>query len=1023
MPTEIDSLQIKIETQSSNAAKGIEDLIVSLGKLKNVKYGNELQKLSVALRPLSNLKLTGFKNAMDGLAKVPNISKSLDASTINAFATSCNKLSTALSPLAEKMAQVGGAFSVLPSVVKKTTQAMDAYSKEAEEGATSSGKFGNILDDVRTKIGGITVMLHQAGQTVGQWINNSNDYIENVNLFTVSMGEYAGEAMEYAKRINELMGVDLSEFIRNQGIFMSMATGFGLASDKAYEMSKGLTELSYDLSSFFNISLDAVGDGAFAKVQSGIAGELEPLRRLGFALSEASLQEVAYAHGIDLSIEKMTESQKAMLRYTAMVEQAADMGAIGDMARTLITPSNAIRILKQQFTELTRALGNLFIPILIKVLPYLQALTKVLTTAIQKLAVFFGFEMPTIDYSGMDKVSDSAVSTSEGLGEAAENAKKLKSQMLGIDELNVISKDEGSSAGAGGASGNGYGSDLGLDVSSIWDESILSKIESDVDSLIPKMEKLAKVLGIVSGALVSIKIGGWIKQLATFLGGTTLFANLKKFASALKETKKFLPAISTAFPGLASALTTLGGGSLGLGLGIVAAAIVAIGLAIYYAKENFDLVKATFSDFFDENIAPKIDEIKESFQHMGEVLKPIGDFFKPIIDSVKKFSKEVLGIKSLGDVFEFIGGVIFHTLGGIVAGAFSAAMNMIKGFVKIIEGSVDIVAGVVKIIVGIFKGDFTEVKEAVSQVIDGVKKVFEGLWDTSMIGYLTGFVGGVVDYFESLWKNIMEGDGAIPKLMNDISAAFELMWKNTVQWFAKNVAPKFTREFWIKTLDGLKTGFIAMLDIVKSVISGKWDGIKDWFNTSVKPWFTKEKWTSLFSGIKEGFSQVIKDALNNGIEKLNEFIGWVNDKLSFEIKGKSIGGQTIPLPEPFNDIDIPKIKLWEKQTITLATIPQITKRYADGGFIEDGLFTMNRGEIAGKFNNGKSVVANNEQIIAGISEGVYSAVVAAMRNAGGSNGEQNVNVYLDGKQIYSSVKKTETERGKQLFGNQLGYNF
>jgi hypothetical protein len=81
---------------------------------------------------------------------------------------------------------------------------------------------------------------------------------------------------------------------------------------------------------------------------------------------------------------------------------------------------------------------------------------------------------------------------------------------------------------------------------------------------------------------------------------------------------------------------------------------------------------------------------------------------------------------------------------------------------------------------------------------------------------------------------------------------------------------------------------------------------------------------------------------------------------------------------------------------------------------------MNRGEIAGKFTGGKSVVANNQMIIEGIAAGVYSAVVAAMNDTNGGN-SQNINVYLDGKQIYASVKKTEAERGVSLMGNQLGY--
>jgi hypothetical protein len=209
---------------------------------------------------------------------------------------------------------------------------------------------------------------------------------------------------------------------------------------------------------------------------------------------------------------------------------------------------------------------------------------------------------------------------------------------------------------------------------------------------------------------------------------------------------------------------------------------------------------------------------------------------------------------------------------------------------------------------------------------------------------------------------------------------------------------------------------------IKTWASNGWNAVTKWFDTSVKPWFTKEKWAEVFSGIKEGLISTFTNAINSGIDKLNEFIRWINDKMSFTIPGFSIGGGSIDVPEWLGggSFSIPSVG-WDSRNVTLISLSEISK-FADGGFIEDGLFTMNRGEIAGKFNNGKSVVANNEQIIAGISEGVYSAVVAAMGN-GGNRENQNINVYLDGKQIYSSVKKTESERGKQIFGNQLGYGY
>ena len=340
MPTEIDSLQIKIESQASGAAKGIDELVASLSNLKTApavkNLGNSLKKLSTslesfnmsssgvkkladlaeALKPLNGLKMPN----LNSLTKLAEITKALDDTTIDAFATSCQKLAVAVTPLATQMQPISSAFANMPRNVTKTVSAMNSYTKSATTAVPATEKLSKALTSVKLKFGLIVLVARKVFSTVGGWVNNINSYVENVNLFTVSMGEYAGEAMEYAEAVHDAMGIDVSEFIRNQGIFMSMATGFGLATDKAYEMSKGLTELSYDLASFFNISLDAVGDGAFSKVQSGIAGELEPLRRLGFALSEASLQQVAYSKGIQMSVRDMTEAQKSTLRYVTMIE-------------------------------------------------------------------------------------------------------------------------------------------------------------------------------------------------------------------------------------------------------------------------------------------------------------------------------------------------------------------------------------------------------------------------------------------------------------------------------------------------------------------------------------------------------------------------------------------------------------------------------------------------------------------------------------------------------------------------------
>ena len=202
----------------------------------------------------------------------------------------------------------------------------------------------------------------------------------------------------------------------------------------------------------------------------------------------------------------------------------------------------------------------------------------------------------------------------------------------------------------------------------------------------------------------------------------------------------------------------------------------------------------------------------------------------------------------------------------------------------------------------------------------------------------------------------------------------------------------------------VQTDYVSTVKHLICKMVGRFVNIYRTNKTNIAPKFTLKFWLDKFANLKEGFTQTIKNMLNTGIDLLNRFIGWLNSKLKFSWQAFEIAGKQI----------IPA------GSIQLFTIPLITQRFEDGGFIEDGLFTMNHGEIAGKFSNGQSVVANNHQIVEGIATGVYEAVVAAM-NATSGRQDQNVNVYLDGKQIYASVKKTESERGRTLMGNQLGY--
>lgn len=515
MAVNIDSLQIEIEATSSEAAKRVQDLADALTNLKAVAKGGaglttvskqlqalasaaaslnntgigNLKELAPALNGLSSIqKSSGLNSTINALKKLPEVSASLKEADLGEFATQMNQVASAVRPLATEMQKVSNGFAAFPIRIQKIIQSNAGLAASNNKTAKSFGVLGSGISSVQAKFGIYSVVFQQIAKIASSWVKESNDYVENLNLFTVAMGDAAESALEYAETVRDAVGIDPSEWIRNQGVFKQITSGFGVMEEKANLMSQNLTQLGYDISSFYNISIEE----AMEKLQSGIAGEIEPLRRLGYAIDVATLQQVAYEHGIQQSVNTMNQAQKSQLRYIAIMEQSGN--AMQDLARTSMTPSNALRILNQQITQLSRALGNLLIPLLQKIIPWVQAFVEVITDAIQALAVFFGFELPTINYSGMDGIASGANDVEDAISGATGAAKEMKKALLGIDELTILEPTK--TGGAGGAGGIGNG-DLGLELP---EYDFLAGLKEQTDDLKTRMKDLLENYIIPIGA-------------------------------------------------------------------------------------------------------------------------------------------------------------------------------------------------------------------------------------------------------------------------------------------------------------------------------------------------------------------------------------------------------------------------------------------------------------------------------------------------------------------------------------------
>lgn len=545
----------------------------------------KLTQLAEAMKPLSALGTAHLTSYINQLGKLPTVIKDLNAADLDKFIDEITRLNTALTPFAQNMEKISNGFASFPSRIQRLVQSTEKYNQTmSRANKASKGGLWAFLNSARSNYLMLAGALGYVSNTLGGFVQRSTNYMENLNLFTVAMGQYAGEAKEYAAAVNEALGIDMSEWMRNQGIFMQIATGFGVIEEKAYTMSQGLTQIAYDIASFYNISTE----DAMQKVQSGISGELEPLRRLGYALDAATLQQVAYNHGIEQSINTMTQAQKSQLRHVAIMEQSENV--MGDMARTIMSPANALRVLNMQMQQLGRAIGDMILPLLMKILPYAQAAVMVLTDAINKLAVLFGFELPEIDYSGLGGLESGAEDAEGAIDETTEAVKELKNAMLGIDELNVISPK----ADASGLDEGAYDLPIDIDSYKFFDENyenqvkkIAEEMERVFSNLAPLFEGFVSVFEPILSLFPDFDDGGffeWLEDVGEWIEDNP---------DALRKLGEWLGII-------AAAAITMGTvkklPKLSLDVGTVALKAAAATLTIASIKLIWEGVKALFDD-------------------------------------------------------------------------------------------------------------------------------------------------------------------------------------------------------------------------------------------------------------------------------------------------------------------------------------------------------------------------------------------------------------------------------------------
>lgn len=469
----------------------VKAIASDLGDTKFDKFTEDINKLKTAIQPLQDLGKTNLGSFFNQLKKLPEISKQLDTVDFNKFSSQMKQLANAIKPLNGVSIKLGRAFSNLPWHIKKATTQMESYSRSASKASKTSGSLMSRLGKSVASFRTMTFVIQGVVGALTSVFEESSQYVENLNLFNVAMGETTQSALDFANKVQGAMGIDTSEWMSFQGRLNNLITGFDVASDKAQIMSQNLTQLAYDYSSLMNVDPSE----SFDKINSAMSGQIKGLKDYGNNVSVAMVKQTGLKYGLEGAVSEWNQNTQAIMRYITIMNNASKVDVFNDMARTIATPANAVRILTQQFTMLKRAVGNIASVFISKLIPYVQIAVQWLTALANTIANFFGFELPKIDYSGiaggggaLDDVEDSANGASDAVGGTADKVKELKKQLMGFDELNIINKPDDSSdsgsGGSGGASGGGSIGDIELP-----QYDFLKGLENQTNEM---MERLAK---------------------------------------------------------------------------------------------------------------------------------------------------------------------------------------------------------------------------------------------------------------------------------------------------------------------------------------------------------------------------------------------------------------------------------------------------------------------------------------------------------------------------------------------------
>lgn len=628
---------------------------------------------------------------------------------INIDAKLSGKSTQELKDYADQLSRIQ-AFS--KGLDKGALKQIDSSTSSLNDSSTSLGKVEK-LSKTAFSVVGITAFLRSAKSlvtTLGQLTDKSSAYTENLNLYQVAFEGATNEADAFISKLTEMYGLDESWLTRTVGTFKQLSNAMGLSVEQGSNLSTLMTQMAIDISSLYNTDVDR----ASTVLQSALAGQTRPIRSLtGADITQNTLQNTLDTMGIEKAVSELSFAEKRLLIIVSLTQQLNQV--TNDFGKTIESPANQTRILSEQWQRLTRAVGNVFLPIIAKVLPYLNAILMVLTEIINMVASLLGFDIEEFDY-GISGASDAFLDMEESINSAGESAKKLKSGLRGFDKLNVITTP--TKGGSGGGAGGGI------------DPSIMKAFNSAFDEYNAKLKEVK-------------------------MRATEIRDNIMEWLGFTKVINPLTGEISWKYKGIKTTLKNIW--ESWKDLNGVAKVFVGLGLYALISK----LVKGAknlLSVLGNSGLLKTITPLAKDFLTL---YKNTGMFTKSIQESIKQNKNLVTG---LNGVKTAISGVLI-ALGGIAI--LTDSIKSIKNDGAGVVNVLGVIAGAITTVIG--------VSTALIPILTALGVTFTTTWATATLG-LSVLITAVVALVSSL-ASAEEKTNEYKKAMDDLTESADASYE------------------------------------------------------------------------------------------------------------------------------------------------------------------------------------------------------------------------------------------------------